>query len=588
MEQSSDLCKHAGRQARLCSLTGTGHEPQLRRTHEHGCAVMHSGVSSNGPTFWAKTVRNAQGEEVPGLSVLDHCRNVGCVAEALIAALPSAVRALLPVGAATLAALHDVGKITPGFQAKCSRWLGQDGLPKFATAELVLSVTDHALVSQYFLQNNLLPGAARPWAVAVGAHHGRPKGRSARIPSGSPEAWPDWASAHRARLAADLLALFGELPSSSPDPCFDQHYSDLWLLAGLITVADWIGSNETWFPPDHGLSTAAARRQAHRALAHIGWPGGTLQATGFSEAFAPGHHVCFEPNSLQTAAAELGRTAGTLIIEGPMGGGKTEAALFVAQQLIATGPNHGIYFALPTQVTSNRIHQRLERFLSRTLAGEAPLRLAHGNAWLEDDFDLRLRPAFGGQIQKGEDSPAASVREARSWFSSAKQALLATYGVGTIDQALQGVVAVSSLSGTPDRRTGRCAPAGPGPQRPRLCALRPPPDPGSLANAERNQPARRYSPPARSHLRRTGAGRTGGVAAVARRAGEDEARTRLERRGRHPPARQSDARRQGGSPHPPEGPAHDASCAAPLHHRWPCGPHDPRCTRRHAPRHQRA
>lgn len=37
--------------------------------------------------FWAKTTRE-NGREIPGISVRDHCLNVGCVAEALIAALP--------------------------------------------------------------------------------------------------------------------------------------------------------------------------------------------------------------------------------------------------------------------------------------------------------------------------------------------------------------------------------------------------------------------------------------------------------------------------------------------------------------------
>ena len=116
--------------------------------------------------------------------------------------------------------------------------------------------------------------------------------------------------------------------------------------------------------------------------------------------------------------------------------------MFAAQQFIAAGHQQGIYFALPTQVTSNRIHKRIGMFLRNTLADEAPLRLAHGNAWLEDDFDLRLRPAFAARAESDGDEPDESVREARSWFASAKQALLATYGVGTIDQALQGVVAV--------------------------------------------------------------------------------------------------------------------------------------------------
>jgi hypothetical protein len=34
--------------------------------------------------FWAKTTKDANGTEVPGISVRDHCLNVGRVAEALI------------------------------------------------------------------------------------------------------------------------------------------------------------------------------------------------------------------------------------------------------------------------------------------------------------------------------------------------------------------------------------------------------------------------------------------------------------------------------------------------------------------------
>ena len=70
--------------------------------------------------FWAKTYRgkDEQGREadLPGISVLDHCLNVGCVAEALIKALPLSVRDLLPPGAVALAALHDIGKLSAGFQ----------------------------------------------------------------------------------------------------------------------------------------------------------------------------------------------------------------------------------------------------------------------------------------------------------------------------------------------------------------------------------------------------------------------------------------------------------------------------------------
>lgn len=386
--------------------------------------------------FWAKTTADGR----PGISVRDHCLNVGCVAEALIAALPPRVRALLPRGSATLAALHDVGKITIGFQVKCPQRTVPSDEPPCSSGTIALSVTDHALVSQRFLQQLPASAANRLWAVAVGAHHGRPKGRNVD-PANPLEALRVWAQGHREDLLVQLESVFGPLPTTPPDPRFDSHHSDLWLLAGLITVADWIGSNETWFSPSNGLEPDAARRQACEALRQIGWPGGKLRLTGFSAAFAARPGETFSPNPLQQAVAKASRAPGVIIIEGPMGCGKTEAALFAAQQLIAAGYQHGIYFALPTQVTSNRIHRRIERFLRATLENEASLRLAHGSAWLENDFDLRINPAYSCEAVEGE-KPTDTAREARSWFASAKQALLAPYGVGTIDQALQGVVAV--------------------------------------------------------------------------------------------------------------------------------------------------
>lgn len=65
--------------------------------------------------------------------------------------------------------------------------------------------------------------------------------------------------------------------------------------------------------------------------------------------------------------------------------------------------------------------------------------LAHANSWLHRGLQIHLRPAHDG----GDDNerPTEHTREARSWFASSKQALLARHGVGTIDQALLGVVA---------------------------------------------------------------------------------------------------------------------------------------------------
>ena len=121
-----------------------------------------------------------------------------------------------------------------------------------------------------------------------------------------------------------------------------------------------------------------------------------------------------------------------------MGSGKTEAALAASYQLIEKGEANGIYFALPTQVTSNRIHLRVRQFLERSLHSPALLRLAHSASWLLEDSQLmHLNPT-------GHDGDSRdNAHEARSWFASSKRALLAPFGVGTIDQALLGIVSAN-------------------------------------------------------------------------------------------------------------------------------------------------
>ena len=375
--------------------------------------------------FWAKTLPNGS----PGISVRDHCLNVGCVAEAIILRAGESVRALIPNGAASLAALHDVGKISTGFQSKCQAWLAQTGLAEAAVCERwrTASETDHAKVSQYFLERAMKPFGTQLWAVAVGVHHGRIFGRRITDSECSQVAQREaWEKTEREKLLAELIFLLGALPEHPP---LD---AELWCVAGLISVADWIGSNESFFPCDRGLTLPQSREAANRALDQIHWQGGAVSPRTFSELFGG-----YSPMPLQTALHTQCQTPGLFIVEGPMGCGKTEAALWAAHQLIESGANNGMYFALPTQVTSNRIHKRVATFLRSALADAANLRLAHAASWLEDHQTWCLRPTDSEDVES-----EAHVREGRSWFASSKHAMLARFGVGTIDQALQGVVAV--------------------------------------------------------------------------------------------------------------------------------------------------
>ena len=365
---------------------------------------------------WAKTPQDGQ----PGISVRDHCLNVGCVAEALLALLPPQLLKQIPPGAATLAALHDVGKVSPGFQVKSEAWLVQHALRDRALEEgWSVRVSDHAKISQFTVQILLSSSQLHRWAAVVGAHHGRIKGD--RVPVREP--WEE----ERLRLAAELIKEFGPLPDQPPGDGI------IWFVAGLITISDWIGSDERHFSQDARWDMLERRRRAQTALATINWRSlEARQLTGFGDLFPE----ILQANSLQTATVQVVRELGIYIIEGPMGYGKTEAALWAAYELIVPEKATGLYFALPTQVTSNRIHLRLKPFVDWISADPEAVRLAHSASWLvETEPQAKLNPAsLDAEAQE-------HVRAGRSWFASAKRALLARFGVGTIDQALLGIVA---------------------------------------------------------------------------------------------------------------------------------------------------
>ena len=56
--------------------------------------------------------------DAPGTTVLDHCRNVGCVADALMALMPSSMHNRLPTRPGLPVSMHDIGKVSPGFMLK--------------------------------------------------------------------------------------------------------------------------------------------------------------------------------------------------------------------------------------------------------------------------------------------------------------------------------------------------------------------------------------------------------------------------------------------------------------------------------------
>jgi len=379
---------------------------------------------------WAKTDPFSG---LPGLSVGNHCRIVGLVSQELIKQLPDSVSRLLPQGITTLIAAHDIGKLTPGFQLKCQSWSYYKNT--FANTHHDRLEKNHASVSQSHLQQSLLDPKASLWLVATGGHHGTyPFGWKARINPSNEGENPSFVRL-REELLNLLISEFGPLPGI-PATKEDKHL--VHLLTGLTIFADWLGSNNNWFPLgwNQEIDPQKIALQTQAILRDLRFCPKAKSGLTFGQLFNPTASKQFNPHPLQTALINAADSPGLYIVEAPMGLGKTEAALAASYKLWETGHNRGLYFALPTQLTSERIHTRIHSFLEQVTDTETVQTLIHGNAWLGNSNVRALSP----RLEEDPLTPEIDhndTDEALRWFSTSRRQLIAPFGTGTIDHLLR-------------------------------------------------------------------------------------------------------------------------------------------------------
>lgn len=399
--------------------------------------------------LWAKS---ADSEHAGWHPLILHMLDVAASADAILAREPEQTRArMAEIFGMTwdeargwllvVVACHDLGKASPGFQCK---WMDMTGLqlPRSPNTDI-----NHAFVSQIALAELL---QAQGWpdelaelvADAVGCHHGsRASPNTIDHLGGDRSAVgnDDWTNAREA-LVNTLIALFK--PPKTP---IKQKLSgpDFMLLAGLTSFVDWIGSNEDWFffgtPEDCNDLQAwfiERRKRADKALDAIGWePRKPLcrEPIAFQQVFD------FAPRPLQQAVADALvdiNVPAIILVEAPMGEGKTEAAFYAHLELQRRFGHRGLYVALPTKATGNAMFSRTLKFLrAQGVNRKLDLQLLHGATLLNDTFqNLHLTGVHdettGGEIRAGE------------WFTHKKRALLSEYGVGTVDQALLPILPV--------------------------------------------------------------------------------------------------------------------------------------------------
>lgn len=216
-----------------------------------------------------------------------------------------------------------------------------------------------------------------------------------------------------------------------------------WVIAGISVLADWIGSNSQWFPyhqepiPLAQYWTEIAIPNANKALFEARLiPCPVAKNRGIHYLFPDFQNGTFSPSDLQQYASMCRPGPGPhlFIIEESTGSGKTEAALTIAHQLMADGQGHGMYFGLPTMATSNALYDRISKVKDNFYEPGAhpPLILAHSARHLVDYYLDTPSRSRGDESQ--DDNLSLWLTDNR------KKALLASMGVGTIDQALVSIL----------------------------------------------------------------------------------------------------------------------------------------------------
>jgi CRISPR-associated endonuclease/helicase Cas3 len=344
--------------------------------------------------------------------------------------------------------LHDLGKACPGFQRKyeiAQRALEEAGLafPQiFSSGRFYHGTASADLLPALLTEKTALPRRwARGIARALGGHHGAwpiPQELQAlKSYHIGTDAWEDV----RDKLVDALTQLFSPPAIENVRVPRDVRNTLFTLLSGLTSVADWVGSMETYFPfiplpVDVAHYARRAERQAREALNALNWTG--WQPPQHAQAFCELFHVD-APRPMQAEvvklADQLDRPA-LVIIEAPTGVGKTEAALYLADHWARVLRQRGMYVAMPTMATSNQMHERVNKMLAHRYPDMtiAPL-LVHSQArWMQ------TRPPQDINIADEEIEDTTQALEAMTWFLPSKRSLLAPFGVGTVDQTFLSVL----------------------------------------------------------------------------------------------------------------------------------------------------
>jgi CRISPR-associated endonuclease/helicase Cas3 len=359
---------------------------------------------------------------------------------------------------ALLCGLHDVGKASPAFQSKVPALAAEVRAAGLTWPELDGRAQrwHHSLAGAVVLKRVLRGAGWNREAISwvwplVAGHHGSVPGEERLRPPmrGHAQGLGAWEPVQEqvVRRVVDELAVDsgGLAPMGTPSRAVQL------AISGAVIMADWIASDDRQFPGVGDLdqvSMPRARERAENAWNRLGLRGGWCPSDLSLGHDLVGRRFGLPARPAQSDAIELAErmpAPGLLLLEAPMGEGKTEAALAAAEVLAGRFGADGVFVGMPTQATSDPMFTRVRAWLSSVAPG-VPVGLLHGKRRFNSEWQsLQGHVRFEGVDEYGLTDGYGLAAQSRAqvigeipaeWFLGRKRGLLAPVTVGTIDQLL--------------------------------------------------------------------------------------------------------------------------------------------------------
>lgn len=404
--------------------------------------------------FYAKSKKNSQGYKPIGtMSVKQHCIDVGlvtkfiltdynpCILELVSKKLKAEKTEVLQMFS-LFSSLHDVGKVHLYFQMNfenavqelLSRGLiSQNFVNEFRKSKYTDNYrVRHEVVTRKILldecKNYKKNSLFRGLVYALSSHHEKDNNSTKRNPS-ILEGTDLFFDEKQNELIKDLHKIFLFDWENLNKFSKDKTDSICMVFFFILIASDWVASSyldnniEKFDECDRNnnlddfieFRENQIRNIFDNELGLINRK--SIDLSDFSKIFGTKNYIL---RPLQKKMEEIckNKKIKFFIVEGPMGEGKTETALYAAGHMMGEKP--GIFFGLPTGVTSFMMNVRLKRIFENQKVSN--LNVLYSNSFLEEKLY------------------EAEVEDSLDLLKSSRTGMLVENVVGTVDQLMLAVV----------------------------------------------------------------------------------------------------------------------------------------------------